>query len=142
MKEEMASGVQMPVIGRSDETRALINIISRKGKRNPILVGKPGVGKTAIVEGFIQRLLVDDVPNDLKGKEVYMLDLNALSAGAKYRGDLEERMKKILDTLNILRFFLSIHSKKNIFIFPFFHKKNALFFKKSCLFSIFTPILT
>lgn len=114
MKEEMASGVQMPVIGRSDETRALINIISRKGKRNPILVGKPGVGKTAIVEGFIQRLLVDDVPNDLKGKEVYMLDLNALSAGAKYRGDLEERMKKILDFVeknqNAILFIDEIHT--------------------------------
>lgn len=114
MKVEMANGIQMPVIGRTDETRALINIISRKGKRNPILVGKPGVGKTAIVEGFVQRLLIDDVPNDLKGKEVYMLDLNALSAGAKYRGDIEERMKKILDFVeknkNAILFVDEIHT--------------------------------
>lgn len=97
IEKETQNGIQMPVIGRTDEIRSLINIISKKGKKNPILVGKAGVGKTAIIEGFVQRLLIGDVPNDLKDKIVYSLDLNALVSGAKFRGDVEERMKKILN---------------------------------------------
>src|SRR5437667_6673735 len=85
-----------PVIGRDDEIRRTIQVLSRRTKHNPVLIGEPGVGKTAIVEGLAQRLVSGDVPETLKGKQIYTLDLGALVAGSRYRGDFEERLKKVL----------------------------------------------
>jgi ATP-dependent Clp protease ATP-binding subunit ClpB len=85
-----------PVIGRDDEIRRTIRILSRKTKNNPVLIGEPGVGKTAIVEGLAQRILRGDVPEGLKDKTIFSLDMGALVAGAKYRGEFEERLKAVL----------------------------------------------
>ncbi len=90
------SGEQDPVIGRDEEIRDVIRILSRKTKNNPILIGEPGVGKTAIIEGLAQRIVRKDVPENLKDKTIFSLDMGALIAGAKYRGEFEERLKAVL----------------------------------------------
>ncbi len=103
-----------PVIGREEEIRRVVRILSRKTKNNPVLVGEPGVGKTAIVEGLAHRIVKGDVPESLKGKKLYSLDLGALIAGAKYRGEFEERLKAVLQALaadqNTLLFIDELHT--------------------------------
>ncbi|MGN7477089.1 ATP-dependent Clp protease ATP-binding subunit [Solibacillus silvestris] len=94
--EQVKSGKMDPVIGRDEEIRNVIRILSRKTKNNPVLIGEPGVGKTAIVEGLAQRIVRKDVPEGLKDAELYELDMSALIAGASYRGQFEERLKSVL----------------------------------------------
>ena len=88
-----------PIIGRDNEIRRAIQILSRRNKNNPILIGEPGVGKTAIAEGIAQRILKGDVPENLKDKTIFSLDMGALVAGAKYRGEFEERLKAVLEEI-------------------------------------------
>ena len=88
-----------PVIGRDTEIRNVIRILSRKTKNNPVLIGEPGVGKTAIAEGLALRIVRGDVPENLKERQIFSLDMGALVAGAKYRGEFEERLKAVLQTI-------------------------------------------
>jgi ATP-dependent Clp protease ATP-binding subunit ClpB len=104
-----------PVIGRDDEIRNVIRILTRKTKNNPVLIGEPGVGKTAIVEGLAHRIIRGDVPTSLKGKTIFELDMGLLIAGAKYRGEFEERLKSIIQEIDksdgdILLFIDEIHN--------------------------------
>ncbi len=97
--KQVKDGKVDPVIGRDNEIRKIIEILARKNKNNVILIGEPGVGKTAIIEGLAHRIVQDDVPTSLKGKMIYELDMGALVAGAKYRGEFEERLKAVLNKI-------------------------------------------
>lgn len=113
--EEARRGKLDPVIGRDAEIRRIIRILSRRTKNNPVLIGEPGVGKTAVVEGLAQRIMKGDVPDSLKGKTIFSLDMGALIAGAKYRGEFEERLKAVLKEIeasdgNIILFIDEIHN--------------------------------
>ena len=113
--EEARSGKLDPVIGRDEEIRRVLQILSRRTKNNPILIGEPGTGKTAIVEGLAHRILRGDVPENLKDKQLYSLDMGALIAGAKYKGEFEERLKSVINEVTksegrIILFIDEIHT--------------------------------
>lgn len=115
LNERARSGKLDPVIGRDDEIRRVLQILSRRTKNNPILVGEPGVGKTAIAEGLAQRIVRGDVPENLKSKQIFSLDMGALVAGAKYKGEFEERLKAIVNEVTksngeIILFIDEIHT--------------------------------
>lgn len=115
LNKEVRNGNQDPIIGRDEEIRDVIRILSRKAKNNPVLIGEPGVGKTAIVEGLAQRIVRNDVPDNLKDKTIISLDMGSLIAGAKYRGEFEERLKNVLKEVKksegkILLFIDEIHN--------------------------------
>ena len=113
--EQARSGKLDPVIGRDDEIRRVLQILSRRTKNNPILIGEPGTGKTAIVEGLAERIVRGDVPENLKDKQLYSLDMGALVAGAKYKGEFEERLKSVINEVTksegrIILFIDEIHT--------------------------------
>ena len=112
---EARDGKLDPVIGRDEEIRRVLQILSRRTKNNPILIGEPGTGKTAIVEGLAQRIARGDVPENLRNKRVFSLDMGALVAGAKYKGEFEERLKSVVNEVTaaeggIILFIDEIHT--------------------------------
>ena len=115
LNERARSGKLDPVIGRDDEIRRVLQILSRRTKNNPILIGEPGVGKTAIAEGLAHRIVRGDVPENLKSKQIFSLDMGALVAGAKYKGEFEERLKAVVNEVTksdgeIILFIDEIHT--------------------------------
>ncbi|MCR9288374.1 ATP-dependent chaperone ClpB [Saprospiraceae bacterium] len=115
LNERAQSGKLDPVIGRDEEIRRVLHILARRTKNNPILIGEPGVGKTAIIEGLAHRIVNGDVPEDLRDKDIYSLDMGALIAGAKYQGEFEERLKAVVNEVvkadgNIFLFIDEIHT--------------------------------
>ena len=115
LNEAARSGKLDPVIGRDEEIRRVLQILSRRTKNNPILIGEPGTGKTAIVEGLAHRIIRGDVPENLKNKQIYSLDMGALVAGAKYKGEFEERLKSVINEVtksegSIILFIDEIHT--------------------------------
>lgn len=115
LNEAARNGKLDPVIGRDDEIRRVLQILSRRTKNNPILIGEPGTGKTAIVEGLARRILRGDVPENLKNKQIFSLDMGALVAGAKYKGEFEERLKSVISEVknsagNVILFIDEIHT--------------------------------
>ncbi|MGW0767037.1 ATP-dependent Clp protease ATP-binding subunit [Streptomyces sp. NPDC002676] len=115
LTDEARAGRLDPVVGRAEEIEQTIEILSRRSKNNPVLIGEPGVGKTAIVEGLAQRIVADEVPEALKGKRVVALDMSGLVAGAQYRGQFEERLKKVIEDVqaaggNIILFIDEVHT--------------------------------
>src|SRR5665647_772075 len=115
LNEMARKGKLDPVIGRDEEIRRVLQILSRRTKNNPILIGEPGVGKTAIAEGLAHRIINGDVPENLKSKQIYSLDMSALIAGAKYKGEFEERLKSVIKEVvgaegEILLFIDEIHT--------------------------------
>jgi ATP-dependent Clp protease ATP-binding subunit ClpC len=109
-----AEGKLDPVVGREREIERVMQILSRRTKNNPILIGEPGVGKTAVVEGLAQAIVFGNVPETLRGKQLYTLDMGSLIAGSRYRGDFEERLKKVTKEIrtrgDIITFIDEIHT--------------------------------
>ena len=115
LNERARSGKLDPVIGRDEEIRRILQILTRRTKNNPLLIGEPGVGKTAIAEGIAHRIIRGDVPENLKSKTIYSLDMGALIAGAKYKGEFEERLKSVINEVvssngDIVLFIDEIHT--------------------------------
>ena len=121
LNEKARNGKLDPVIGRDEEIRRLLHILARRTKNNPLLIGEPGVGKTAIAEGLAHRIINGDIPEDLADKEIYALDMGALIAGAKYKGEFEERLKAVIKEVTsadgqIILFIDEIHTLSLIHI--------------------------
>src|ERR687895_1484445 len=114
LTRQASEGKLDPVVGRQTEIERVMQILSRRTKNNPVLIGEPGVGKTAVVEGLASRIAANQVPEILKGKQIYTLDLPALVAGSKYRGEFEERLKKVMKEItqrgDIILFIDELHN--------------------------------
>ncbi|HID16263.1 MAG TPA: AAA family ATPase, partial [Candidatus Atribacteria bacterium] len=99
LTDEAKNGEMDPIIGRDEEIRRVVQILSRRTKNNPVLLGEPGTGKTAIIEGLAQRIIDEDIPDNLKGREIVIIDMGSLLAGAKYRGEFEDRLKALISEI-------------------------------------------